>query len=463
MRRLSIYALLIFFILSACAGGSGGGIDDDDDGLAGGDLGAVTPITKLNIPAGAKNLMISGGVSAAVSANINGPSLATTGTGKKITTVIDGQEIEITTDGSGLSFSDVKKIDKGSIYKAWWKFTDDQGIAYNYVMDAIGNMTPVDFAPVKSGPLNNSPWVRQAAGKLYFLDAAGKINIRSASDVSYSISFSTAYNVTEPTGVERFAVADSGDVTYFTATDARYLESAGTDTTLIDNFTDRDYSVAFSPETRKLAFPVGADKFLMFADEYKVQAYWVYDDNGTINVRFNQYDDYDSFIQGLSNFTAMDISESPSACDVAVVGAATAAICGTSVYYSPDSSSDVLSKNLNFTVHTNTGLEIVASDTNLYLYSNIPDGTQGHRLSRVDIVNETNVLLIPEIATIPTTIDYKAIPGTFSVTTDVNDTISFCGTKISTGDQVIVTIDQADATPDISEILGTCEENVPLN
>ena len=299
------------------------------------------------------------------------------------------------------------------------------------------------WEPRKMSRLGNSPFLHENNGKLRYLTNNSMVTIDMVTDEKMTAPFAANGQI---------SINDNGNMMIDTGTEISI--SASFDMVLPDIMEDSlgSETLNISPNYHKFFLPHKSG-FLLRTGVYHDFVRFS-DNNGSMELHLAQEIAYYKWLEtgDVNDYNRIHSQSSLSNCTSHIVGDDDIMICNDDIYLLGDASNDMSHKNINYSGHLIYDLTIKAGNS-LYMYSknNMDASADYFRLSKEDVINEVSTTI---------TTDYEIIPGCFDVNKGSSDTLDIGALRVSDNEQVILKITTADATPDIIETLGECDQIV---
>lgn len=367
-------------------------------------------------------------------------------------TVVNGELVDIEIEG-GFGKTPIRgfSIKGGNLLKAAVSFQDASGDITTCLVDQFNNCTEIALNPKKSSKFKNADYFIEKAGKLYYLTEDGILRSRNIISAPSGRMLSISGDITSDLaeGVDQFEIDASGDIMYESFGDVTLRHSDGTEILVDGGYWDGRNTLRLDAVSKK--FFIGRqDRGFTFYSDQNYFGNLFFDVNGDPVISHAQPVAWDAKMnKGLNGvYFAVNTNQSPSNCGGHIINQKNIVICSNEIFVLGDSDNDLSEINLNYSLHSIFNLQIVASLTNLYMYSE-DEFENPVKLSKEDVFNsESNIV----------SVNYKINPGGLTVTPD--NTLNFCGSR--DGTDYIVQITNANTTPIYTETPGECSSIVSL-
>jgi len=360
-------------------------------------------------------------------------------------------EIPIT-GGEGKTAVAGYRIQYSSDFVAAVEFIDASGDTTTVFVRPDDSAVELPLRAYPSSAMIDSPYFRQIGSTIYYRNQSNEVRalVINPND-SYTDSFFTNAN--------QFVINQNGEMIIIYGDSVNYRETDGTlhslDESYNSSYLDLAYPINANASNKKFVFEWENGFMVGTTTNTHGDFQKWFMKNGNLNGMPAKQNDYYNWVtdpmHNSFEDTYVDEPNGAPLCYTRDLSSDEVLICTYSVYSLGDESTDTE----RFTYPTSmsqNGFKLAASDSKIYASSDYSDG-RPKGLYRTEL-----------FSTVATQINSgNNITQLYAYTDSTSDVVIFCGTRYSDSTPVIVQIDNADTTPDTTEVESECNSLTPLH
>jgi len=361
-------------------------------------------------------------------------------------------EIPIT-GGEGKTAVAGYRIQYSSDFVAAVEFIDASGDTTTVFVRPDDSAVELPLRAYPSSSMIDSPYFRQIGSTIYYRNQSNEVRalVINPND-SYTDDFFTDAN--------QFVINQNGEMVIIYGDSVNYRETDGTlhslNETYSFNYPDCSSAQFINAQAnvRKFVFE-WENGFMIGTPESSSGDFqkWFMKDGSIYGIpaKLDAYTAWYCTASGPASDIYLNEQSGPSSCYSRNLLSDGVLICNYSVYSTGDESSDAEKFNYPVTMNAND-FRLVTSDSKLYVSSTRSNGTP-KGLYRMELMGSTATQINSG----------NNITQLAAYTDSTSDVVIFCGTRYSDSTPVIVQIDNADTTPDTTEVESECNSLTPLH